>query len=169
MDSTWTLPGHVVATTSTDPSRLQTELREWDNELKRLIMEAERRPQLRNIDLKYKLSDWEARTKTPIRLPVQGYIQTANHTFIDFDHLNLWFTANWNPVLQQLRRDQTYKAWARKDPEYRHVQVSGEPAVAKAGRIKEGNKKGTQVPSAAPFSPSVPFLVFRFSLFRRTH
>ena len=89
----WTFPGHMVATTSNDPIRLQHELRQLDTELSSLVLEAERKPQyLRNIELKYKLSDWElARTKTPIiHLPVQGYIQSQNHYSIDLDNLKLW-------------------------------------------------------------------------------
>jgi hypothetical protein len=49
--------------------------------MKRLLLQTERFPQyLRNIELKYKLSDWElARTKIPLQLPVQGYIQAQNN------------------------------------------------------------------------------------------
>ena len=74
----WTFPGHVVATTSTDPILLQRELQELEIEIKGLVMQVESfPPNLRSIELKFSLSDWElARTKTPIKLPVQGYIQT---------------------------------------------------------------------------------------------
>ena len=63
----WTLPGNLVATASTDPVRLQNELLELDEELKKILLEDKRLPQnLRNIELKYKLSDWElARRKHP--------------------------------------------------------------------------------------------------------
>ena len=159
----WTFPGHMVGTTSTDPSRLQHELRQLDIQLKRLVMEAERLPlYLRNIELKYKLSDWElARTKSPIHLPVQGYIQSKNHYSIDLDNLKLWFDANWSPIVDQLRKDQTYLEWAKEDPAYRHVQVSGEPAVARAGR----HKKEKQVRRAPTSSRSVPVLLSRISYF----
>ena len=135
----WTFPGYMVATRSTDPILLQRELQEVDVELKRLVMERQVFPlYLGNVELKYKLSDWElARTETPIRLPVQGYIQTEKNFSIDLHNLNVWFDANWSPVENQLRRDQTYLAWSEEDPAYRHVQVAGEPAVAKAGRHKK--------------------------------
>jgi hypothetical protein len=70
----WIFPGHMVATTSTDPSRLKKELQEMETEMKRVVLGAQKFPlYLRNIQLKNKLSDWEvARTKTPIHLPVQG-------------------------------------------------------------------------------------------------
>ena len=129
----------MVATRSTDPILLQRELQDVDVELKRLVMERQVFPlYLGNVELKYKLSDWElARTETPIRLPVQGYIQTEKNFSIDLHNLNVWFDANWSPVENQLRRDQTYLAWSEEDPAYRHVQVAGEPAVAKAGRHKK--------------------------------
>ena len=135
----WTCPGHMVATTSTEPARLQREMQELDTELKRLVTERQRFPlHLRNIEFKYKISDWEvARTHTPVRLPVQGYIQTENHHTKDLYNLKAWFDANWSPVENQLRRDQTYLAWSEEDPAYRHVQVAGEPAVAKPGRHKK--------------------------------
>ena len=137
-----TFPGHVVATTSTDPSRLKKELQQMETEMKRLVLGAQKFPlYLRNIQLKYKLADWElARTKTPIHLPVQGYIQTQNHYSIDSENLNLWFNANWSPIENQLRRDKTYQAWVTDDPDYRHVQVDGTPAVARQGRRKKDEK-----------------------------
>ena len=145
----WAFPGHMVATSSTDPILLQNELRQMETEMKRLVLQAERfPPNLRNIELKYRLSDWElARTKIPMRLPVQGYIQSRKKYSIDFDQLNRWFNANWSPVENQLRRDPTYLAWAADDPAYRHVQVDGEPAVAKVGR----HKKDKQVRATQPF------------------
>ncbi len=117
----WTFPGYMVAATSTDLIVLQNELWQIENEIKRLVLQTERFPlYLRNIKLKYRLSDWKlARTKIPIQLPVQGYIQAQNNYSIDSDHLNLWFDANWSPVENQLRRDATYKAWAQDDPAYR--------------------------------------------------
>ena len=129
----------MVATTSTDPARLQLELQELDTELKRLVTERQGFPlYLRNVEFKYKLSDWDlARTKTPIHLPVEGYIQSKDNYSKDLHNLKAWFDANWSPVENQLRRDQTYLAWSEEDPAYRHVQVAGEPAVAKAGRHKK--------------------------------
>ncbi len=89
-------------------------------------MAAEKFPlYLRDIEFKHKLSDWElARTKIPIHLPIQGYIQSEQNRAIDVDNLKLWFNANWSPVDNQLRRDQTYLAWPEDDPAFRHVQVS---------------------------------------------
>ena len=135
----WTFPGHMVATTSTDPSSLQRELLQLDTELRRLVNERERfLHYLKNVELKYKLSDWElARTKTPVHLPVQGYIQSEKNHATDFDNLKLWFDANWSPVENGLRRNQPYLAWSEEDPAYRHVQVFGEPAVDKGGRHKK--------------------------------
>ena len=135
----WTFPGNMVATISTDPIVLQNEVRQMETEMKRLVLQAQRFPlHLRNIELRYKLSDWElARTKIPIQLPVQGYIQSQINYSIDSHNLNQWFNANWSPVENQLRRDATYLAWVADDPEYRHVQVDGTPAIAKAGPIKK--------------------------------
>ena len=138
----WTFPGHVAATASTDPIVLQRELQEMEIEMKSLVMQAESfPPNLRNIELKYSLSDWElARTNTPIKLPVQGYIQSKHNYSIDLDNLNRWFGANWSPVDGQLRTDTTYLAWAKDDPAYRHVQVDGNPALARPGRPKKDEK-----------------------------
>ena len=117
----WTFPGNMVATISTDPIVSQNEVRQMETELKRLVLHAQRfPPHLRNIQLKYKLSDWElAQTKIPIQMPVQGYIQSQNNYSIDFHNLNQWFNANWSPVENQLRRDATYLAWVEDDPAYR--------------------------------------------------
>jgi len=122
-------------------------------ELKHLVQKAEGfLPNVRNIELKYSLADWElARTKTPIRLPVHGYIQSKHNFSIDLYNLNRWFSANWSPVHNQLRRDPTYTVWAKDHPAYRHVQVDGEPAVAKAGRHKKDDEKQV-VNAALPFS-----------------
>ncbi len=51
-------------------------------EMKSLVQQAEGfPPNVRNIELKYSLADWElAQTKTPIRLPVHEYIQ-SKHNF----------------------------------------------------------------------------------------
>jgi hypothetical protein len=87
----WTFPGHMIATTSTDTILLQNELLQMETEMKRLVLQAQRFPLcLRNIQLKYMLSDWEqARTKNPIQLPIQGYIQTQNYYSIDYHDANL--------------------------------------------------------------------------------
>ena len=112
--SVWTLTPNIetilVVTNSTDSSSLRDELLDLDKELTSLVLNNKRRPQyLRNIELKYKLSDWElARTKTPICLPIQGYIQSEKKYSIDLDNLKLWFNANRSPVLDQLRRNPTY-------------------------------------------------------------
>ena len=139
----WTFPGDMVATISTDPIVLQNEVRQMETAMKRLVLQAERFPlNLRNVQLRYLLSDWElARTKTPIQLPVQGYIQSQDNYSIDFHNLNQWLNAYWSPVENQLRRDKAYLAWVEDDPAYRHVQVHGEPAVAKAGRHKKDHEK----------------------------
>jgi hypothetical protein len=135
----WTFPGHVVGTTSIDPILLQNERQQMEIEMKRLVQQAKGfPPNIRNIELKYSLADWElARTKTPIRLPVHGYIQSKHSFSISLYTLNQWFGANWSPVENQLRKDATYLVWAKDDPAYRHVQVDGEPAVAKPGRHKK--------------------------------
>jgi hypothetical protein len=149
----WTFPGNMVATISTDPIVSQNEVRQMETEMKRLVLHAQRfPPHLRNIQLKYKLSDWElAQTKIPIQMPVQGYIQSEDSHSIDFHNLNQWFNANWSPVENQLRRDANYLAWVKDDPAYRHVQVHGAPAVAKAGRHKKNDEKQV-VKAALPFS-----------------
>ena len=72
------------------------------------------------------------------------------------NQLNQWFNANWSPVENQLRRDATYLAWVEDDPAYRHVQVDGEPALAKAGRHKKDDEKQV-VNAALPYS----FLEFK--------
>ncbi len=149
----WTFPGNMVATISTDPIVSQNEVLQMETEMKRLVLHAQRfPPHLRNIQLKYKLSDWElAQTKIPIQMPVQGYIQSEDSHSIDFHNLNQWFNANWSPVENQLRRDANYLAWVKDDPAYRHVQVHGAPAVAKAGRHKKNDEKQV-VKAALPFS-----------------
>jgi hypothetical protein len=65
----WTFPGHVVGTISIDPILLQNERQQMEIEIKRLVQRADGfPPNVRNIELKYSLADWElARTKTPIR------------------------------------------------------------------------------------------------------
>jgi hypothetical protein len=59
-------------------------------EMKRLVQLAEGfPPNVRNIELKYSLAEWElARTKTRIRLPVHGYIQSKDNFSIDVYNLN---------------------------------------------------------------------------------
>ncbi len=88
-----TCPGHIVVATATDSIVLQNELRQIENEMKRLELQTEKFPlYLRNKELKYKHSEWElARTNIPIQLPVQDsqeYIQSQNYYSIDPDNLN---------------------------------------------------------------------------------
>jgi hypothetical protein len=48
----WTFPGHMLATTSTDPSRLKMELQQMETEMKRLVLGAQKFPlYLRNIEV----------------------------------------------------------------------------------------------------------------------
>ena len=150
----WTFPGD-----GDTPSDLQ----QLDAKLRLLPLVAERIPHhLINMERKYKLSDWElARTKNPIILPVQGYIQTGRNRAIDLDNLRFWFDATWTPVDHGSRNNKTYLAWTEENPAYRHVQVSGVPAIAKAGR----RKKDTEVRRAPASSPSVPFLLISHLLF----
>ncbi len=97
-------------------------------EMKRLVQQADGfPPNVRNIELKYSLADWE----------LHGYIQSKHNFSIDLCNLNRWFGANWSPADNQLRRDPTYTVWAKDDPAYSHVQVDGKPVVAKMGRQKK--------------------------------
>ena len=114
-------------------------LLELDSALKRDLLERDTRPPyLRSAELKYKLSDLEvALNKTPITLRVTGYIQCDVNRAVDLDNLLRWFKANWSPVDGQLGRNDNYITWSQQDPAYRHVQVRGEPAVAKRGPGKK--------------------------------
>jgi hypothetical protein len=56
----WTFPGFVVATASADPILLQNERRQMEIDMKRLVLQTEGfPPNVRNIELKYSLADWE--------------------------------------------------------------------------------------------------------------
>jgi hypothetical protein len=114
----WTFPGHMVATTSTDPSRLKKELQQMETEMKRLVLGAQKfQLDLRNIQLKYKLSDWElARTKTPIHLHVQIYIQSDKQRAIDYEGLKVWFDANWSPVKKQFEAGRNLSGLGQRRP-----------------------------------------------------
>ena len=116
----WTFPGHMVATASTDPVLIKNELQHVETEMKRLVLGAQRFPlYLRNIQLKYMLSDWElARTKTPIRLPVEGYIQSKKQRAIDYDN-----------VTEQLRARTRWKAASGKQ------RVKGERVSEREGQF----------------------------------
>jgi hypothetical protein len=61
----------VVETTPIDPILLQNEWQQMEIEMKRLVQQAEGfPPNVRNIELKYSLADWElARTKTVMTRP----------------------------------------------------------------------------------------------------
>jgi hypothetical protein len=62
----WTFPGHTIASSSFDQSILHCEIRQMETELKRLVLDQLRFPLvLRNVELIYKLSDWECRPKHP--------------------------------------------------------------------------------------------------------
>ena len=102
------------STSSSDPAHLQRELEQLDGELKHSVLTCERFPQnLRNIEYNYKISEWEtARTETPIKLPVEGYVQSDPKYAKDKDNLTRWFPAGWSPVLNGLRADPAYKEWA---------------------------------------------------------
>jgi hypothetical protein len=149
----WKCPDNLVATTASDPAHLQRELEQLDDELKKSVLTCERYPQnLRNVEFNYKISDWlNARTDTPIKLHVEGYIQSEPKYAKDRANLNLWFDANWSPVQNGLRKDPAYMEWAKGDPAYRHVQVFGTPGVAKAGR-----KRKDTAESASSAGPAVP-------------
>ena len=116
--ASWMCPDNLVVTTASDPAHLQRELEQLDEELKKSVLTCERYPQnLRNVEFNYKISDWiNARTDTPIKLHVEGYIQSDTKYAKDRDNLNLWFAANWSPVQNGLRRDSAYMEWAKGDP-----------------------------------------------------
>ncbi len=139
-----------------------------ETEMKRLVLgEQKFLFYLRNIQLKYKLSDWElARTKTRIYLPVQGYIHSDKQRAIDYDGLKLWFDANWSPVENQLRWNTTYQAWVQDDPADRHVQVDGTPAVARAGRHKKDEQLLHSALPTLPFSIPGQCVMFAEPLYR---
>ena len=65
---------------------------------------------LRSAQLKYKLSDLQlALNKSPVSLPVAGYIQSIVHRAVDRDQLLSWFPATWSPVLRKLDTGRTRK------------------------------------------------------------
>ena len=132
----WTFPGPRPTTAPIVAIDLLVVV---DSALRRDLLERETRPpNLRNIQLKYKVSDLEvALNKTPITLHVTGYIQSALNHALELDKLLPWFAAEWSPVDGPLGRHQPYRDWSRQDPAYWHVQVSGEPAVAERGSGKK--------------------------------
>ena len=133
-ETLWTFQGPLP----TAPMVTSGLLVDVDSALRRDLMERETRPpNLRSAQLKYKLSDLEvALNKNPITLHVTGYIQSHVNHAVELDKLLRWFAAEWSPVDGQLGLHQPYRDWSRQDPAYRHVQVSGEPAVATRGRNK---------------------------------
>ena len=133
----WTMAAHLVGNCFSDPSVV---LEELDYEISRDLLERQMRPRfLTNIELRYSLSDWEL-NNIPMVLSVDGYIQSDKGHSVDHDNLNRWIPADWIPVENQLRRDPTYKTWSEFNPAFRHVQVSGEPAVARSGPNKKDRK-----------------------------
>ena len=135
-DTLWTLSTHMVGTVSlTDRNSLLSEL---DSAFKRDVLERDTfPPNTRSVEIKYKLSDLEVVINNPsIQLPITGYIQSETHHKVASSNLHRWFQANWSPVDGQLGRNAAYRDWSRQDPAYRHVQVSGEPAVATRGPNK---------------------------------
>ena len=133
----WTLPARLVGNCFSDPSRV---LEELDSEISRDLLDRQTRPRfLTNIELRYSLADWEF-TNIPMVLSVIGYIQSERGHSVDHDNVNRWIPADWIPVENQLRRDPTYKTWSEFNPAFRHVQVSGEPAVARSGPNKKDRK-----------------------------
>jgi hypothetical protein len=100
------------------------------------------------VELRYKLSDLEvALTNASSQLPVTGYIQSTQTHKIDSGILLRWFTAHWSPVDGQLVRNDAYREWSQHNPAYQHVQVRGEPAIARRGP----GKKGTANIHSEPF------------------
>ena len=130
----WKFPGPLP----TAPIVTSGLLVDVDSALRRDLLQRETLPpNLRSAQLKYKLSDLEVTlNKKPITLHVTGYIQSTAHRAVELDNLLRWFEADWSPVDGQLIRHQPYRDWSRQDPAYRHVQVSGEPAVATRGPNK---------------------------------
>ncbi len=100
-----------------------------ETEMKRLVLGAQKfQLDLRNIQLKYKLSDWElARTKTPIHLHVQIYIQSDKQRAIDYEGLKVWFDANWSPVKKQFEAGRNLSGLGQRRP---CLQTLGKMAAA---------------------------------------
>ena len=87
--------------------------------------------------LLYSLADWNYQV-----LQVEGWIQSDRENSINHNNLKRWFPADWCPVKKQLRWDSTCKTWSEFIQEFRHVQESGEPAVAnlKCGQNEKDRK-----------------------------
>ena len=147
----WTVPAHLVGDSFPDPKGVLDEL---ESEISRDLLERQSMPRfLTNIELRYSVADWEL-TNIPMVLSVDGYIQSDKGHAVDHDNVNRWIPADWIPVENQLRRDPTYKRWSEFTPAFQHVQVYGEPAVARGGP----NKKDGKVLCAA-FMQIPPFLI----------
>ena len=128
----WTFPGPRPTTAPIVAIDLLVVV---DSAIRRDLLDRETRPpNLRNVQLKYKVSELEvALNKTPITLHVTGYIQSPQNYGVELHNLLRWLAAEWSPVDGQLGRHQPYRDWSRQDPAYWHVQVFGEPAVAERG------------------------------------
>ena len=131
----WTFPGPRPTTAPIVAIDLLVVV---DSAIRRDLLDRKTRPpNLRNVQLKYKVSELEvALNKNPITLHVTGYIQSALHHALELDKLFRWFAAEWSPVDGPLGRHQPYRDWSRQDPAYWHVQVFGEPALAEHGAGK---------------------------------
>ena len=138
-ETLWTLPTHMVRSSSTYFAHQNFFLGELDSSFKRDVLERPEFPAyIRNVEIKYKLSDMDsimgvALTELPPQLPVTGYIQSKRNYKIEFGSLLRWLPANWSAVDGQLVRNDAYRQWSRLDPAYRHAQVHGMPAVATRG------------------------------------
>jgi hypothetical protein len=131
-ETLWTFPGLLPF----PPIITSVFIHEVDSALKRDFLERDTRPPyLKSVELKYKLSDLEAVLNRSLR--VTGYIQSGEGRAIDRDNLLRWFQATWCPLDGQLGQSDTYRKWSYPDQEYRHVLVSGEPALATCGTGKK--------------------------------
>ena len=131
------MPARLVGNRFSHPKRVLDEL---GSEISRDLLERQSMPRfLTNIELRYSVADWEL-TNIPMVLSVDGYIQSISGHGVDHDNVNRWIPADWIPVEKQLRRDPTYKTWSEFTPAFRHVQVYGEPAVARGGPNKKDGK-----------------------------
>ena len=105
--SLWEFPGSLPITNANTIGWLVAE----DSAILRDLLERTTCPTLlRSPQLKYKLSDlYLALTKSPMTLPVSGYIQSEAHCSVDRDQLLWWFPANWSPVLGKLGQNEAYR------------------------------------------------------------
>jgi hypothetical protein len=133
----WTVPAHLIGNQFSKPKGVLDEL---ESEISRDLLERQSMPRfLANIELRYSVADWEL-TNIPMVLSVDGYIQSDRGHSVDHDNVDRWIPADWIPVENQLRWDPTYKRWSEFTPAFQHVQVYGEPAVARGGPNKKDGK-----------------------------